>query len=719
MSSLSGDRAARKIEESASCFEGLDELLVKLLSKSGWQNPINLYTAITDRQDAFDLLREVARGKASEVQLGLWETELWQWRQRSGGRVQRARNRIVNVSPEERSLSRSLLLAEHTQQSQVIHIHQAVLAACKNVHWRVRQGQTDGKPVDTLGRLAVEERDRLKWMRKVVDILTEAELPVVAQAQLTMNPTVAIERAVGKRRSRTMRSRVRVWNKVRLWLTCVHQESWPSSVAHMVDYLDDVSRGSYGKSVPGSIAAALSFLESAGGVSQSQKISCNAFFMNTVEVLTMQAQVGNTATKKAPSMLIAVMIALELYICDTTKPKYKRALCWVRNIRTWASMRADDMQGTDQLRMSYSVQCWRAVLTRTKTSGAGMKVQEVPIFVHARAGFTGNRWLKVGYDIWSNPPFNYSRDYFLPLPSRGWGGVIHKMAGFSDCSGMMRSLMLELEIPEKTASGAWRSRALTQLIRAPGHMYWQEHSDRNFAPSVAAALGIAEHERNFLGRWGIGAGQSNTYVATSRQIVLKIQAAICTSISTGGAYDEFDVINDYKAFLMARMPGVALDEWLQPLAVMKLDGSKFSLQQDWPMDASGAADVQEVIEEADPGSTAEALIKEVRMQETPSDMTYWMSVTKSGFRRLHRWRGCRVQPGECFAWEPVLELNKDQEFGIADKPCKYCFPPADLGQATDRGGGSDSDTGSSGSSSSSSSDTASSDLIGGEEEELG
>ena len=502
-----------------------------------------------------------------------------------------------------------------------------------------------------------------------------------------------------------MRSRVRAWGKVRLWLSCVHQESWPSSVSHMIDYLDDVSRGPYGKSIPGSIAAALAFLEKVGGVPQAQRISSQPLFLNTVEVLTMQAQQGNTATKKAPCIPISVIIALEIYVCDTAKPTYKRALSWVRLIRIWASLRADDLQGTDPLRMSYSTQCWRAVLTRTKTTGAGMKVQEVPIFIHSRAGFSGRPWLKVGFELWNNPPFNYSRDYFLPLPTRNWSGVVHKMAGYSECSGMMRALMLELEIPEKSISGTWRSRALTQLIPAPGHLYWQEHSDRNFAPSVAASLGVAEHDRNFLGRWGIGEGRSNTYVSTARQIVLKIQAAICTAISSGGSYDEFDVTNDYKTFLSKRMPGISLEDWLQPLAVMKLDGFEFSLQQDWPLDSEGNADILEVIEVADSGSTAEALIKEVRSREVPSGLNYWMSVTKSGFRRLHRWQGCRVQPRECYSWEPVMELNKDQEYGIADKPCKYCFPPSELGLGLVPGERLDSDSGSSGSSSSSSSES--------------
>ena len=41
----------------------------------------------------------------------------------------------------------------------------------------------------------------------------------------------------------------------------------------MLDYLDDLARGRCGKSVPGSIAATLSFFEKAGGISMSKRIS--------------------------------------------------------------------------------------------------------------------------------------------------------------------------------------------------------------------------------------------------------------------------------------------------------------------------------------------------------------------------------------------------------------------------------------------------------------
>jgi hypothetical protein len=105
------------------------------------------------------------------------------------------------------------------------------------------------------------------------------------------------------------------------------------------------------------------------------------------------------------------------------------------------------------------------------------------------------------------------------------------MLEYSECSALMRALLLELEVPEQTLGGVWQLQAGSKLVLPPGQMFWTEHSDRNLLPSIAAALGTSESDRNYLGRWGINEGRSNTYVATARQIVLRIQAEVCKAIS--------------------------------------------------------------------------------------------------------------------------------------------------------------------------------------------
>ena len=264
----SSSRETRKIEAGLYCYNTLPDSLVDLLVREGFGNPITLHAAMTDQQETFLLLSELAGSRITEAQRILWASELWQWKSRSEGKVQRSIGRIVCMTAEERVGESFVQLAECAKKAMLTHIQQTIQAVCVQTHWRARSGSTTGKPEDQLGRESLEAKERKKWIQKAADILIEADLPSVAQAKLAQNPQAALERTSGCKRARTLRNRVRTWCKVRLWLSCVHQVKWPTGVAHMLDYLDDLARGRCGKSVPGSIAATLSFFEKAGGISE-------------------------------------------------------------------------------------------------------------------------------------------------------------------------------------------------------------------------------------------------------------------------------------------------------------------------------------------------------------------------------------------------------------------------------------------------------------------
>ena len=66
------------------------------------------------------------------------------------------------------------------------------------------------------------------------------------------------------------------------------------------------------------------------------------------------------------------------------------------------------------------------------------------------------------------PPFDFERDYFLPKPSRDLTSVVHRMLEYSECSALMRALLLELEVPEQTLGGVWQLQAGSKLVLPPG-----------------------------------------------------------------------------------------------------------------------------------------------------------------------------------------------------------------------------------------------------------
>jgi len=333
----SSSRETRKSEAGRYCYDTLPDSLVDLLVREVYGSPITLHAALTDQQETFLLLSELAGNRFTEAQRITWANQLWQWKASSEGKVQRSIGRVVGMSAEDRAGESFVKLAELAKKNMLTHIQQTIQAVCIQTHWRARSGSITGKPEDQLGRDSLEARERKKWIQKAADILIEANLPSVAQAKLAQNPQAALERTFGGKRARTLRNRVRTWCKVRLWLSCVHQVQWPTGVVQMLDYLDDLARGRCGKSVPGSIAATLSFFEKAGGISMSKRISTDSIFTGAVEAITMEAQVGNTGAKKAPSLFISMIISLELDVLDASRSRYKRCLVWVRLIRNWTA----------------------------------------------------------------------------------------------------------------------------------------------------------------------------------------------------------------------------------------------------------------------------------------------------------------------------------------------------------------------------------------------
>ena len=207
-------------------------------------------------------------------------------------------------------------------------------------------------------------------------------------------------------------------------------------------------------------------------------------------------------------------------------------------------------------------------------------------------------------------------------------------------------------------------------------------------------------------------------MATARQIVLRIQGEVCKALCEGGGYEEFDVLNEYRNFLAKRMPGQVLTDWLSDVVVLQRHGQTWSLDQPWPMDHLGEETVEEVIEEEDKDSTPLALISENPQGIVLESPPYWVSVARTGFRRLHRWKGCRVEPLECYSWKPVSGLCGDADAGVADKACKLCWPPEEGIPLS----GQDSESNSSSGSSSDSTDSSAEEtqIVGpGVEGELG
>ena len=148
-----------------------------------------------------------------------------------------------------------------------------------------------------------------------------------------MNPDRALLGCTGKARLKTIRKRLREWGKAENWFLRVTGNAWPVVPGEVVDYVHYRAEEPCALAVPGSILAALSFMEKAGGVKLEDRLSADALVCSTVESLTVALSKGADPTKKAAMVLLAIVTSLELYVVGVNNPIFCRGVAWLRLVK--------------------------------------------------------------------------------------------------------------------------------------------------------------------------------------------------------------------------------------------------------------------------------------------------------------------------------------------------------------------------------------------------
>ena len=137
-------------------------------------------------------------------------------------------------------------------------------------------------------------------------------------------------------------------------------------------------------------------------------------------------------------------------------------------------------------------------LFRTKCSGPGKKVREFDLFVPVGATFAKTNWLETGFNLWAKlVPKDI--DFFVPRLSANMEFFTKKAPSSSDLAGMQMKVLVMLRAP-KLKDNLLRE-GEGPLLDEPMAMVWTGHSERATLTSLAAAVGIPKHERDYLGRW--------------------------------------------------------------------------------------------------------------------------------------------------------------------------------------------------------------------------
>ena len=196
------------------------------------------------------------------------------------------------------------------------------------------------------------------------------------------------------------------------------------------------------------------------------------------------------------------------------------------------------------------------LLKRTKTTGAGKRVKELPFFVSHEAWIEHKDWMSRGLEALGRA---LKGEFDLVIPS-----------GASQPGEAMELAMAYQE------AVAWSSAVMREMRGADGFImlpegwerFWTEHSERSTLTSGLAALGVPRTDRDLLGRWAPEG--SDQYVRTYNAAVTRLQKLYAEPVREGRGYESFDegaVLEDLKEWLVTKWyveKGVAhqaVEEW--------------------------------------------------------------------------------------------------------------------------------------------------------------
>ena len=465
------------------------------------------------------------------------------------------------------------------------------------------------------------------------DIIKNAGLPVVAQLDAVDDGGLSWTRIFGTRRRKTLRNRYKAWKSCELWLEVVHgKRRWPLHVKHLIGYANERLAEGCGKTVLNSFQAALVVLQTAGRVKEEDMLSRDKTWLAQLAAITEDLERDQPHVHQAPMLTVAIVVGLEVYATLETAPAYERAIAFVALLMVYCSLRADDVQGLDAASLEVTSSGLRARLTHTKTTGPGKRIKEVIIHVHRSAGLSGHDWIKAGMDLWQS--CNQPRDYLVLEANDDWTGPTTKGVDAQGVALYVRRVLMKLGTP-KIDGLKYRLNQQRLLMGEGAHSHFAGHSPRNFMPSVAAAIGVSKDDRDFLGRWLINRMKGSAdYTRASREVVLRIQQAVCKSILEGKdiPYCEEEALADLRKALDEQGHSGSTARRRHDIT-RQADGSR-RLGLKWPSFAPQAIAHQAQSED----SASEGGAEETK---------YFITTSRAGHRRLHLNGPCHVKPSHC------------------------------------------------------------------------
>ena len=519
------------------------------------------------------------------------------------------------------------------------------------------------------------EEEEGRVLKALYEELKVMDAPVLAQIGQVARPERVKQALLGKYRASSVKRYLAYWQGFRRWCNTTSGSN-PLQPAQLVDYLLAREEEGMGASIPLAVSKAVSWFEKTAGIPEDEGYSNDALVATVVRDLMKKLEEGAPPRKRAPRMLSCFIPALERLVADQSREDRLRLGAWVKLVKIWASLRFDDLAHirVDMARVYEGRMA--GLLKRTKTTGAGKRVKELPFHVATCAWIEQSDWLTMGMEILGKSPTG-SGDLLVPSGAGELGATGNKVMQYQEAVAWSTEVMSALE----DGRGG-------RLVPDGWERFWTEHSERATLASGLAALGVPKPERDMLGRWAPEG--SDQYVRSYNAVIARLQNKFAQPVRVGDGYNAFDegaVMEELKEWLRDKW-GVgketaheAVEGWkskVKPFAPFQELLEKGSKEK--PVEQSKAAESSS--SSSDTSSSEEevdGVAKKRKVEKLDEERAEGFIVV---FNRIDR--GKLHRSGKVGCWmAKARKFNRAMSYDSLPGPseytsrCKLCWPAVD------------------------------------------
>ena len=204
-----------------------------------------------------------------------------------------------------------------------------------------------------------EEAERVRWVSELCTLLRGTHTPM---GKLLVEKPGSESLVGAGKRAATLRSRVRMARRYLAWLSVNLKVTFPNRVEHWTEFLKVRISQPCNRGAPRNAHGGFGFLDETAGV-------------------TPEDSVTGRPSKQAPRMPVALILAIEKFLMDTSNLPYMRLYAWFMALQNWATLRFSDHRGILPESISWGPSGFKAVLSHSKTLGSDKNVLSRPLRV--------------------------------------------------------------------------------------------------------------------------------------------------------------------------------------------------------------------------------------------------------------------------------------------------------------------------------------------------